>query len=371
MQDALSYKMEDQAGYRLLAGLNRAQSLVHLDLARTAVVPLAGDASARRYWRVQPKAQSNWLEGGSAVLMAVPLDHPEEALAPFLAVGSHLQALGLSVPRVYHADIHQGIALLEDLGDTSFAHALAQGAQAPTLYQAALDVLASVHEKQCPERLPITLPQQEDCGWYTLPVFSHARLQAEVERFLDWYMPLVRGQPATADERATFAAAWHPLLQEMLQAPLVLTQFDYHSPNLHWLPQRAGIAQVGVLDFQDAVRGLAAYDVVSLAQDARRDIEPDLETSLMQRYCALRCLDRQVFERHYAIAGAQRATRILGTFARLHQRDGKPHYLQHQPRMWRYLEHNLAHPDLAGLEAWFAHCVPLEQRWLDWERFAP
>lgn len=321
--------------------------------AEAQVVPLAGDASFRRYFRVHRG-------GRQAVLMEAP---PQlEALEPFVAVGRYLAGLDLSVPQVLAADAGHGFALLEDLGDGLFPAAIAAGANERQLYEAATDVLAHVHGVPCPAVLPgIARP-------HLLPRFDAARLQDEVDRVLDWYWPELFDQPASPDDRAGYHAVWAPLWPMLAFSPPALVQFDYHSPNLLWLPHREGLARVGILDFQDALIGPGAYDLVSLLQDPRRDLPPGLEPLLVDRYLAAsEQLDIEQFLAAYAILGAQRAARILGTFVRLWRRDGKPGYLRHQRRVWQHLETCLHHPVLAGVRDWFDGHVPAAGRAALWE----
>jgi aminoglycoside/choline kinase family phosphotransferase len=184
----------------------------------------------------------------------------------------------------------------------------------------------------------------------------------EVSLLLDWYLP-DRGVAPTPAQRAEFAALWQDALAPVLAGPPTWTIRDYHSPNLIWLAGRSGAARVGIIDFQDTVLGPAAYDVASLAQDARLDIPEDTELALVSRYVALRRaaaagFDAAAFARDYATMSAQRNTRLLGVFARLNRRDGKPHYLAHQPRIHDYLGRALAHPALSDLRRWFAANVP-------------
>lgn len=314
--------------------------------------PLAGDASFRAYFRVRR-------DDKTTVLMVAPPD--KESVEPFVAIGRHLEALGVSVPHIFAADPALGLALLEDLGDDLFPVAIANGAPEPDLYRHATDLLAHVHNQPCPASLPGFQSSHE------LPVFTAARLQDEVDRVLEWHWRAIHGADVPGDVRASYHAAWAPLWARLAAGAHVLTQFDYHSPNLLWLPARENLRKIGVLDFQDAVRGPAAYDMVSLLQDPRRDLLPGLEEAMIGRYLAGRPgIDLADFDTAYAILGAQRAARILGTFVRLWQRDGKPGYLQHQPRVWRYLDRNLAHPDMAAVKAWFDDHVPLDRRGSFW-----
>jgi N-acetylmuramate 1-kinase len=324
--------------------------------AAAEVSPLAGDASFRAYFRVQ---QNN----GTAVLMVAPPD--KESVEPFVAIGRHLEKLGLAVPHIIGADPKAGLALLEDLGDGLFPVAIAAGADEAELYAHATDVLAHVHNQPCPTTL------QGVADTHALPTFIAHRLQDEVDRVLEWHWRDIHGGDASQSVRADYHAAWAPLWAKLSADPLVLTQFDYHSPNLMWLPERTGLQKIGVLDFQDSLQGPAAYDVVSLLQDPRRDLLPGLEQEMIQRYKTGRnTLDNAQFDTSYAILGAQRSARILGTFVRLWKRDGKPGYLKHQPRVWRYLDRNFAHPDMQAVKHWFDRYVPQDRRGDYWAALA-
>ena len=197
---------------------------------------------------------------------------------------------------------------------------------------------------------------------YRLPRYDQEAFLIEAELLLDWY--LVRaGVPAQAAARATFVRLWRTALVPAIAAPTTWVLRDYHSPNLTWLPQRDDIARVGVFDFQDALIGPAAYDLASLLQDARVDVPETMEVALLSRYVrarfnADRGFDAPGFTLIYATLAAQRATKILGIFARLDRRDGKSQYLRHMPRLWTYLQRSLAHPALAPLKAWYAANVP-------------
>jgi len=178
----------------------------------------------------------------------------------------------------------------------------------------------------------------------------------------EWYLP-DRAVQLAESTRADFIAQWRELLGKTATLPKTWVLRDFHSPNLIWLPERSGIAKVGVIDFQDAVLGPAAYDLVSLLQDARVDVPEQLELALLTRYIKARhasdnSFDPASFAESYAIMSAQRNTRLLGTFARLNRRDGKPQYLRHQPRIWTYLTRSLAHPVLSGIRSWYEANVP-------------
>lgn len=307
--------------------------------------PLAGDASRRRYLRLHH-------DGITSVLMVAPLEL--EAVEPFIAIGRYLATLNLSVPLIKAADTTEGLILLEDLGNRTFAAALEEGFSEPDLYAAATDVLACVHAEPAPVSLP------GFAASHTLPHFTNERMTREVNLVLEWYWPAATGQEADSSLAESYQAAWAAVWPLAHAGRIVLTQFDYHSPNLLWLPDRDGLRRVGVLDFQDSLQGPAAYDVVSLLQDPRRDVGEGIEAAMLDRYLAARPdVDPQAFRASYALLGAQRAARILGVFVRLWQRDGKPGYMRFQPRVWRLLEQNLAAPELAPVRQWFdAHLPP-------------
>ena len=200
----------------------------------------------------------------------------------------------------------------------------------------------------------------KDHGFYD----EHSSAQrASIELLLDWLWPELKGSPAPAAVRAEFQAVWRPILDRLLALPPGWFLRDFHSPNLIWLPEREGVARVGILDFQDALNEHFAFDLVSVLQDARVDVPEALERELFSYYCAqVRALDphfdRIPFEAAYADFGAQRNTRLLGLWARLLRRDGKPHYMRHMPRTWGYLQRNLQHVALAPLAAWYENHFP-------------
>ena len=306
---------------------------------------LAGDASFRRYVRL--------VDGDRrAVLMDAPPGH--EDVRPFIAIGRYLHARGYSAPEIHAADEAAGLLLLEDLGDDLYADALAAGADQEALYGAAVDVLVDLHG--APPAGPG--PTGPD-----VPGFDDARLHREVDRLVEWFLPAASGAAAPDAARDAYTEAWAAVFPLARAAPEALVLFDYHSPNLIWLPERDGLRRVGLLDFQDAVRGPLTYDLVSLLEDARRDVPEALARAMVARYLDARPeLDRAAFGAAYAIMGAQRNCRIIGTFARLWRRDGKAGYLAHMPRVWRYLERDLAHPALAPVKRWLDDRVPPDWR---------
>jgi aminoglycoside/choline kinase family phosphotransferase len=299
---------------------------------------LAGDASFRKYYRVERGGQR-------VVLMDAP--PPMENVRPFLNIARHLTRLGLSAPRILAEDPDQGLLLLEDLGDDTYARKLAAGADETALYALAVDLLVELHKRFDP------------AGANDVPRFDTARALREVNLLLDWYWPATKGSPASADLRQSYEAAWRAALPALWSAPDSIALFDFHIDNLMLLAGRNGVAACGLLDFQDAVIAPIAFDLVSLLEDVRRDVPPDLVTAMRERYVAASPkLDRAAFDRSYSAIGAQRNTRIVGVFTRLLVRDGKPRYLQFMPRVWRLLEGDLEHPALAPVRQWFDTHLP-------------
>jgi len=224
-------------------------------------------------------------------------------------------------------------------------------------YEVAADLLAALHRAPLPDVLPV-----EPGVDYALPRYDLEAFLIEAELLVDWYLPRLDAKPAPA-MRDAYVALWRDALAPAFAEPAIWVLRDYHSPNLLWLPQREGVARIGLLDFQDAVMGPAAYDLASLLQDARVDVPEMMEIALLSRYTRARraadaAFDAPAFAKVYATLAAQRASKILGIFARLDRRDGKPQYLRHMPRVWGYLQRSLAHPALAPLAVWYRVNVP-------------
>lgn len=312
-----------------------------------ALSPLTGDASFRRYYRLRRGPQT-------AVVMDAP--PPQEDVRPFVAIARHLCHLGFSAPEILAEDPVDGFLLLEDLGDDTFARVLALAPSPPggdefSLYALATDVLAALHMKGAAAVLP------------GLSAYAGDALIEAAMLLPEWYLPAAHDRPATADELASYRAAWREVLAAMPAAPETLLLRDFHKDNLMWLPRRPGARACGLLDFQDAQRGHAAYDLMSLIEDARRDIDPALHAAMCDRYVVGTGIrDRAGFETAFAILGAQRHARVVGLFVRLFKRDGKPVYLPHLPRVWRLLERSLTHEALTPLRRWVDGHVPPAKR---------
>jgi N-acetylmuramate 1-kinase len=326
---------------------------------------MAGDASTRSYARLvradgvvilmnSPRRPDGpAIYDGKSYSAAV---HLAEDVKPFVAIAGGLRERGFSAPAIHHADLDSGFLITEDFGS---AGVIEGDPPAPIAerYQTATDLLAALHREPLPETLPLA-PQIT----YAIPFFDTDALLVEIGLMLEWYLP-DRGVTPDDNMRAEFITMWRELLSKPAAAAKTWVMRDFHSPNLIWLEARSDIAKVGIIDFQDAVLGPPAYDLVSLLQDARIDVPEPLELALLTRYIKARrasdeAFDPAGFAELYAIMSAQRNTRLLGTFARLNRRDGKPQYLRHQPRIWAYLNRSLAHPALAEFRQWYAANVP-------------
>jgi aminoglycoside/choline kinase family phosphotransferase len=299
---------------------------------------LPSDASFRRYRRLHAP------DGTTRLLMDAPPEHEKPAL--FAALSAHLIALGLSAPAVFAADLADGFLLLEDFGEDTFTRLLRAGAEEAALYRGAVAVLAHLHGAADAPRVAV--------GPYDRTV-----LQQEAGLLLAWFLPLARGRPASEGETAAFTAALDRVFDELPPATPTLVLRDYHVDNLMRLPGREGLRAWGLLDFQDALLGPAAYDLVSLLEDARRDVPPALVAEALAHYAAARgpALE-EGFNAWYAALGAQRHAKVLGIFVRLAWRDGKPVYLAHLPRVWRLFAAALEKPALAPLKPLIEKLLP-------------
>ncbi|MGC2414250.1 MAG: phosphotransferase [Stellaceae bacterium] len=308
-----------------------------------APVSLAGDASFRRYYRLADGAKR-------VVLMDAP--PPLEDVRPYVAVAAILRGLGLSAPQIHAEDSARGLLLIEDFGDDVYTRLLTGGADETALYALAIDTLIALHRAVAARGLPL------------LPPYDAERMLAEAALLVDWYAPEVLGRSLALASREEYLVRWRDILKlaELGQPTLVLR--DYHVDNLMLLPGRPGVAGCGLLDFQDAVLGPASYDLVSLLEDARREVHPALRAAMTERYLrGFPGLDRAEFLRSGAILAAQRNVKILGIFTRLWRRDGKPAYLPHIARVWRLIEEDVGRePALAPIADWLDRHLPQSVR---------
>lgn len=354
----------------------RLDFLARAGLATAGRAPLAGDASTRRYERLTTPsgatlmlmdqlpaaesrpAQPDWsperrkAEGWNAVARLAA-----GRIEAFAAVSQHLRSLGLSAPEIVAVDSGAGLAVLEDLGDDLFARVFEGGEPEGPLYLAAVEVLAALHEADTPEILTGA------AGDWPLLTYDETALQGGADLFVEWLPGLDPDLSFDAAAVAAWHEAWAPVVARGAAGASVLAHRDFHAENLIRLTDRSGPAQVGLIDFQDAVCAHPSWDLHSLLQDARRDVSPELEARALDHYFGLRpALDRAAFLQDYAGLAALNEARILGVFARLIVRDGKPRYRAFMPRMWAHLRTNLTRPGLEPVQAWFDAHVPEERR---------
>jgi len=342
--------------------------------------PLPGDASTRRYIRIAERGKTAMLMDqprGAETAAAPPgaSDEQRRALGynaiarlagpdtrPFAALATHLKKSGLSAPDIIAHDYDQGFLLIEDFGDGRFADLMSGGSAAEPFYENAIDALLHLHRTPAPSALQV--PSAD-----ALPLLAYDAMAMEIEVDLlpEWFYPAASGKKMSPDQRAEFLAIWRQAFTKLDLSKPVLVLRDYHAENLMWLDDRRGIARSGLLDFQDALAGSPAYDLISLTEDARREVAPELARKMTTRYMAGRKsadanFDVEKFKLAAALLAAQRNTKIVGIFSRLWKRDGKPRYTNYLPRMWRYLDRDLQHPELRDLKSWFDRTVPTEWR---------
>lgn len=300
--------------------------------------PLPGDASFRRYIRLNKS-------GERAMLMDAP--PPTENVQAFVAIAKHLKALGFSAPEILAEDEDLGFLIIEDFGDDTFTNLLASGANETALYALATDTLVNLHRTQSP---------------YWVPPYNDQRLLAETSLLLDWFM-VAHGLELSCQDRAVYDRLWTDLFAHVHRGQKTLVLRDYHVDNLMRLDDRENTQACGLLDFQDALGGHPAYDLMSLLEDARRDISDDIQSEMKTRYHAARgTKDIEAFEFAYTILAAQRHAKVIGIFTRLDRRDGKPIYLKHIDRLWRLFERSLDHPALEDLKIWVDKHIPKSKR---------
>lgn len=325
-----------------------------------------GDASSRRYEALE-KNQIN------ALLMDMPqrpdgppvndgkpysvIAHLAEGIKAVVAINSHLLKLGYSAPAIEYIDLESGLAIIEYLGGKVFGQMMRDNDNMSEPLATAVELLADIATRPCPSVIEV-----EKNIYHNVQSYDLQAQMIEIDLLLSWFWPHVHGNKVPQTIRQSFEEIWLKLLPKTQEKKPQLVLRDFHSPNLIWIKERKGIKRVGLIDTQDAVMGHAAYDLASLLQDARVDIDLTLADQLYHQYETLRTahgnFDAKEFEAAYAILGTQRATKILGIFARLSKRDGKPAYLKHMPRVSRYLAHNLLHPQLKALAKWFEQYLP-------------
>jgi hypothetical protein len=369
-QHGVSYRNARVTGYGAFAPRAERISAIRrfIDAAGFAEAEralLPGDASTRAYERLA-------LAGKTYLLMNSPrrpdgppvrggkpysaIAHLAEDVTPFIALAAGLRARGYSTPTILQADRAQGLLIIEDLGNVGVVDG-EPPAPIEGRYEVAVDLLVELHRQTLPGTLPV-----EPGVDYTLPRYDMDAFLIEVELLIDWYLPLL-GAGISTPKREVYLALWRDALLTAVESRPTWVLRDFHSPNLLWLADRQGLARLGLLDFQDALMGPAAYDLASLLQDARVDVPEMMEIALLSRYTRARReaaenFDAPDFARLYATLAAQRASKILGIFARLDRRDGKPQYLRHIPRVSGYLQRSLAHPALTPLRDWYGANVP-------------
>jgi tRNA threonylcarbamoyl adenosine modification protein YjeE len=325
-----------------------------------------GDASARRYEKIIVK-------GDELLLMDMPqrpdgpkvkdgkpysaIAHLAEGITPVIAINRHLQNKGYSAPATIKSDLQHGFALIEDLGDRVYGRMALAGENMREPLETAAGLLVDMAQHDWPEQAEAAPGHS-----HRLMAYDWDALLIEVDLLPSWYIPYAKGKPAAPEALSAFVKSWERLLPHTQPDKRIWTLRDFHSPNLIWIAEREGLKRVGLIDTQDAVLGHPAYDLVSLAQDARVDVSVEMQDHIVEHYCMLRekqgAFDSQAFLASYAVLGAQRATKILGIFARLSKRDGKHQYLKHMPRVSGYLKRNIAHPALSELKDWYETHVP-------------
>ncbi len=303
---------------------------------------LAGDASHRRYYRVRSSDDH-------VLLMDAP--PPMESMENFIGIDKLLWNMGFSVPEILVTDVDQGLALIEDFGDCTYTRILEDKTKYDLLYEVAVDVLIALHKK-------FDASLHTDVQPYTLGEYMR-----EANLFVEWYYPKIFKHDLSEAGLKDWDHCWKDALSVVLNSPKTLVLRDYHIDNLVWLKNRKGIQRCGLLDFQDALIGSPTYDLVSLLEDARHDVPKGIQNKMIARYLdAFPKLGHDDFFKEYYTVGAQRSTKIIGIFSRLAFRDGKRKYLSCIPRLWKWLESDLAHPHLKSVKEWFDYYVPQGKR---------
>ncbi|RWF15170.1 MAG: tRNA (adenosine(37)-N6)-threonylcarbamoyltransferase complex ATPase subunit type 1 TsaE [Mesorhizobium sp.] len=328
-----------------------------------------GDASARSYEIVSLSGHARRVLKNSPRLVLGPpvrdgkpyavIAHTAQSVTAFVAIDRALLAAGVSVPVIHAQDLDQGFLLLQHLGSEAFLGT--DGQPIAERYEAAAELLAAMHGKAWPERM-----EAAPGVFHEVPPFDRDAMLIEADLLVDWYVPMATGKPASDALRAGYYKEWNAVLDRLAGSENSLMLRDFHSPNIIWRGERSGLDRLGIVDVQDALIGPAAYDVASLAMDARVTVSPEIEQRTVAAYVAARyaagAFDEAGFAEAYAIMAAQRNSKILGIFVRLEKRDGKPYYLKHLPRIRDYLRRALAHPALTGLRDFYMAHGLLEER---------
>lgn len=322
-----------------LRRVRREEFMASLKWAGVALLPMQADASFRRYYRLEGA-------GKPLLLMEDPTDRPPipplVMVEPFMKIAAHLRQLGLHAPGVHHQHIPHGLLIIDDFGDDTYTRLFDKGADPKPLYELAVDVLAHLHRH--PERNRIDLPP-----------YDEKHLVDEAMLLLDWYYPKLTGKQPTAEMKLSYAAVWASLFRGFLQEQTTLVLRDYHVDNIMVVPGAKGLQAAGLLDFQDALIGPMSYDLMSLLEDARRDVPHELQKHLYDRYMAAmpKDFDRAGFDYSYRVLAAQRHAKVLGIFVRLFVRDGKDRYLKFIPHVHRLFISSLNAPVMKPLHQWF------------------
>ncbi|PDQ20846.1 tRNA (adenosine(37)-N6)-threonylcarbamoyltransferase complex ATPase subunit type 1 TsaE [Mesorhizobium sanjuanii] len=328
-----------------------------------------GDASARSYEIVSlPGLPPRVLMNSPRLVLGPPvrdgkpyavIAHTAQSVTAFVAIDRALRAGGVSVPEIHAEELEQGFLLLEHLGSQGFLGD--HGEPLAERYAAAAELLAMMHGKAWPDRM-----EAAPGIFHHVPPFDRDAMLIEADLLVDWYVPAISGAPASDALRAGYTKEWNTVLDRLKGREYTLMLRDFHSPNIIWRGDRSGHDRLGIVDVQDAQIGPSAYDVASLAMDARVTVSPDIEKRTLDAYIAARHaaggFDEEAFVETYAIMAAQRNSKILGIFVRLEKRDDKPYYLKHLPRIRDYLRRALAHPALAGLRDFYVAHGLLEER---------
>ncbi|ABM45466.1 tRNA threonylcarbamoyl adenosine modification protein YjeE [Bartonella bacilliformis str. Heidi Mejia] len=318
---------------------------------------LASDASARSYELLHSDHHQEIFMNASIMQMAQKTDpafaekmHLATDIRQFVGINQIILENGFSAPHIFVEDLEKGFLILEDLGREGILDQT--GNPIEERYIACSELLATFHQKSW------VFKKQFATFSLQIPCYDHQSMQAELALLLDWYIPFQQQKTLNEEQRKAFFTCWQPYLDMLIEGENTLVMRDYHSPNILWRANKEGVARIGLIDFQDGLKGPTAYDLVSLAQDARLYISPELEMKIFNAYCHARHKAPQPFDENelrklYALAGAQRVSKILGIFVQLHQQYGKSSYLKHLPHMQDYLARNLSHPILAPLKSFY------------------